>query len=135
MKWVFHENIFNVIDESTKDLELIFETEIHPVTLNDVRRVYNQSKSNEGPIVFWMLIESQDFILCTLLGDTLSTSHDIFVDEWNLFFFAEKFYTSFEEVKNSAHWLKEKTHQWNHLSELDYVFCLDWFRKNPDEVA
>ena len=135
MRWVFHENVFHVRDETTENFKLILETEINPVTLDDVRRVYDQAKSDKGPIVFYMLVEAQDFSLCTLLGDTLTTSSGVFIEEWNLYFFAEEFYLSFEEVKNSAQWISMKDLEWNNLSELDYVFCLDWFRKNSKKVT
>ena len=132
--WVFRENLFNAEEEQTQDLKLIFETKINPVTLDDVRLVYNQAKSYAGPIVFWMLVGTQDFSLCTLLGDTLSTCDDIFVDEWNLYFFTKEFYLSFEEVTRPAKWAEAKRHERNHLSELDYVFCLNAFRPSSNQV-
>ncbi|RYZ87309.1 MAG: hypothetical protein EOP06_12890 [Proteobacteria bacterium] len=132
IKWVFRENIFNATSESSGSFKLIFQTKIHPVTLDDVRLVYNQTKSNKGPIVFWMLVEAQDFTLCSLLGDTLSTSRDIYVDEWNLYFFTEKLYLSFEEVTSTVVWANAKRHDCHHISELDYMFSLKWFKKSSN---
>ena len=135
LKWIFHENMFHVRDEATENFKLVFETKINPVTLDDVRRVYNQAKLDKGPIVFYMLVEAQEFSVCTLLGDTLTTSSDVFLEEWGLYFFAEDFYLSFEEINSPVRWVNAKALQWNRLSELDYVFCLDWFRKNSNRAA
>ncbi len=134
MVWVFRENLFHVKDGVTSDIKLIFETKINPVTLDDVRLVYNQAKTHRGPIVFEMLVETHDFALCTLLGDTLTTSDDIFIDEWDLYFFAKDFYLSFEEVRDLAAWMAAKAREWKHISELDYVFCLNAFKPNTSRV-
>lgn len=129
LRWVFRENIFNSFDETSGHGKLVFETQINPVTLDDVRLVYGQAQPDSAPLVLWALVQTHDFTLCTVLGDTLSTCDDVFVDEWNLYFYAQKLVFSFEEVTTPEQWAKAKKHEWIHLSELDYVFCLDAFRK------
>lgn len=135
LRWVFRENLYHTRHENTESFRLVFETEIHPVTLKDVRSVYEKVRPQECPIVFELLVHAQDFTLCTLLGDEFGIDEDTFVEEWNLYFSAQDDYLSFEELSDPTQWAKGKIRQWRHISGLDFVFCLDGFRPNPNGIV
>lgn len=128
LKWVFRENLYHTRHNDTSNFRLVFETQIHPVTLDDVRLVYDSVRPKGHPIVFASLVSTKEFTLCTLLGDEFGTSDDVYVKEWDLYFCAQDEYLSFEEVTTSEQWTRGKAREWKHISGLDYVFCLNAFR-------
>jgi len=128
LKWAFRENLCLARHENTENFSLVFETQVHPVTLNDVCRVYNQVRLQKHPIVFGTLVHKPEFTLCTLLGDEYLADDDVYVEGWDLYFFAQEPYVYFEEVTLREQWMNRRMHEWKRLSGLDFVFCLDAFK-------
>ena len=125
LKWVFRENVCLLGDKRSIS-GIAFETSIRPVTVSDVKRVYEATRQVEGPLVFETLVQAPEFTLCDMLGDTFTTADDHYISDWNIYFYAKEHWGDgqcvCQEISDPAKWRSLKARECKCLSELDYLF-------------
>jgi hypothetical protein len=130
LRWVFRENLcLDLPKPEDKEFRIGFQTRLNPVTEEDVRLVYDQVSRTENPLVFEGLVQAEQFTLCTLLGDPWQVDDDVYVPEWDLYFFLKGPYRLWEEIIDENEWRARKKRESKNLSGLDYVFALKSYKR------
>lgn len=101
------------------------------VVEEDARLVYDAAVARSLPIVFAVVASATAYTLCTLLGDTWAADDDVYVADWNLYFYRDGLCRAVEELTDLREWRRRKRRESRALSGLDYVYVLSAFKGRP----
>lgn len=128
VRWAFREHLCLHYPVAGGGFAASVQTIDPPVVEEDARLVYDAATARNLAIVFAVVAPAPECTLCTLLGDTWGADEDVYVPDWELYFYRDGLCRAVEELTDLREWRRRKRRESRALSGLDYVYVLSAFK-------